>query len=165
MHNISSLCTKSSLTGLFSRVHNSDETQLTHLKFCTQYVNKHLVNSVWFFYFFITSYCFWMLPKMIEYTYFGTPGMYLNPCHITLTPVPLLLRKWAVERFAEIYSSSLCRVCPVRVSMLWEMYIESIRWYNRNSRQSRKVELAMITGFFWNPVTYYYHRNPIRFSP
>ena len=30
MHNISSLCIKSSLTGLFSRVHNSDETQLTN---------------------------------------------------------------------------------------------------------------------------------------
>ena len=43
MYNISSSCTKSSLTGLFSRVHNSDETQLTHLKCCT-HVNKHLVN-------------------------------------------------------------------------------------------------------------------------
>ena len=46
MHNISSSCTKPSLTGLFSRVHSSDEKQLTHLKCCT-HVNKHLVNNVW----------------------------------------------------------------------------------------------------------------------
>ena len=68
MHNISSSCTKSSLTGLFSRVHTSDETQLTHLKYCA-HLNKHLVtmceqNN------FITLYCFWMLPNMLESTVF-----------------------------------------------------------------------------------------------
>ena len=68
VHNIGSACTKPSLTGLCSRVHNSDETQLTHLKFCT-HVNKHLVNNVCKNNF-ITSYCFWMLPNMLEYTFF-----------------------------------------------------------------------------------------------
>ena len=66
--NIGSLCAKPSLTGLCSRVHNSDETQLTYLIFCT-HVNKHLVNNVWQNNF-ITSYCFWMLPNMLEYTLF-----------------------------------------------------------------------------------------------
>ena len=74
VHNIGNSCTKPSLIGLFSRVHNSDETQLTHLKFCT-HVNKHFVNNVCKNNF-ITSYCFWMLPNMREYTFLGTPGMY-----------------------------------------------------------------------------------------
>ena len=68
MHNIGSSCMKPSLTGLCSRVHNSDKTQLTHLKFCT-HVNKHLFDIVCKNNF-ITSYCFLMLPNILEYTFF-----------------------------------------------------------------------------------------------
>ena len=61
---------------VYPRVHNSDETQLTHLKFCT-HVNKHLVNNVWQNNF-ITSYGFWMLPNMLEYTllFLGHPVLF-----------------------------------------------------------------------------------------
>ena len=62
---------KPSLTGLFSRV---DEIQLTHLKFCT-HVDEHLVNNVWTNNF-ITSYCFWMIPNMLEYTFFWDTRYY-----------------------------------------------------------------------------------------
>ena len=65
MHNIGISCTKPSLTGLFSRVHNSDETQLTRLKFYKHLVNNVCKNN------FITSYCFGMLSNMLEYTFFG----------------------------------------------------------------------------------------------
>ena len=82
MHNIGSSCTKPSLTGLFSRVHNSDETQLTHLKCCT-HVNKHLVNNVWKNNF-IMLYCFWMISNILEYTFFRNTRYQIKwPCQVS----------------------------------------------------------------------------------
>ena len=114
MHNISSSCTKSSLTGLFSRVHNS--TQLTHLKFCTR-VNKHLVNNVWRFFFWLRHTVFQCYPICLSTPFFGGHSvcatwhhysvktwinLYLDSSYV-LRVMNLHLSKMSTNRYLHIY--------------------------------------------------------------